>query len=65
MSAIILMATALCFFALAYRYYSAFIAVKALMLDDRNVTPAVSCNDGNVGLTLISNRGLQEIEYGA
>ena len=45
MSAIILMATALCFFALAYRYYSAFIAVKALMLDDRNVTPAVSCND--------------------
>ena len=46
MSAIILMATALCFFALAYRYYSAFIAAKVLMLDDRNVTPAVSCNDG-------------------
>jgi len=40
------MATALCFFALAYRYYSAFIAAKVLMLDDRNVTPAVSCNDG-------------------
>ena len=46
MSAIILMATALCVFALAYRYYSAFIAAKVLMLDDRNVTPAVSCNDG-------------------
>ena len=46
MSAIILLATALCVFALAYRYYSAFIAAKVLMLDDRNVTPSVSCNDG-------------------
>jgi carbon starvation protein len=46
MSAIILLATALCVFALAYRYYSAFIAAKVMMLDDRNVTPSVSCNDG-------------------
>ncbi|HUK99351.1 MAG TPA: carbon starvation protein A [Nitrospirota bacterium] len=46
MSALFLMATALCVFALAYRYYSAFIAAKVLMLDDRNITPAVSCNDG-------------------
>lgn len=36
-----------CIFILAYRYYSAFIAVKVLMLDDRNVTPAVSLNDGH------------------
>ena len=46
MSAIMLLLTALCVFVLAYRYYSAFIAAKALMLDDRNITPAVTCNDG-------------------
>jgi carbon starvation protein len=47
MSAIMLLITAVCIFVLAYRYYSAFIAAKVLMLDDRNVTPAVSCNDGH------------------
>jgi hypothetical protein len=31
---------ALCIYALAYRYYSAFIAAKALALDDRRITPA-------------------------
>ena len=31
---------ALCIYALAYRYYSAFIAAKALSLDDRRTTPA-------------------------
>jgi carbon starvation protein len=31
---------ALCVYALAYRYYSAFIAAKALALDDRRTTPA-------------------------
>jgi len=36
----------LCVFALAYRYYAAFIATKVLMLDDRNIAPSVSCNDG-------------------
>ncbi len=46
MSAIILLATALCVFALAYRYYSAFVSARVLMLDDRNITPSVSCNDG-------------------
>jgi carbon starvation protein len=46
MSAIMLLIMAVCIFVLAYRYYSAFIAAKVLMLDDRNVTPAVSCNDG-------------------
>jgi carbon starvation protein len=46
MSVIYLLASALCALALAYRYYSAFIAAKVLMLDDRNVTPAITCNDG-------------------
>jgi len=46
MSALILLVTAFCFFALAYRYYAAFIAAKVLMLDDRNIAPSVSCNDG-------------------
>ncbi|GAB7027205.1 carbon starvation CstA family protein [Geotalea toluenoxydans] len=46
MSVIYLLISALCVLALAYRYYSAFIAAKVLMLDDRNVTPAVTCNDG-------------------
>lgn len=46
MSVIYLLVSALCALALAYRYYSAFIAAKVLMLDDRNITPAVTCNDG-------------------
>jgi len=46
MSVIYLLISALCVLALAYRYYSAFIAAKVLMLDDRNITPAVTCNDG-------------------
>jgi len=46
MSAIYLMLVCLCVFALAYRYYAAFIGAKVLMLDDRNITPSVSCNDG-------------------
>ena len=39
--------TAACVFALAYRYYSAFIAAKVLMLSDLNETPAFRCNDGH------------------
>ena len=35
-----------CLFVLAYRYYSAFIAAKVLMLNDTYVTPAYRCNDG-------------------
>jgi carbon starvation protein len=35
-----------CVFILAYRYYSAFIAAKVLVLNDANVTPAYRCNDG-------------------
>jgi len=46
MSAVILMVTALCVFALAYRFYAAFIAAKIMMLDDRNIAPSISCNDG-------------------
>ena len=46
MSALYLMIGALCCFVLAYRYYAAFIAAKVLMLDDRNISPSISCNDG-------------------
>jgi len=38
---------ALCVFALGYRYYSAFIAAKALSLDDRRITPAHTLKDGH------------------
>ena len=38
---------ALCVYAIAYRYYSAFIAAKALMLDDRRTTPAHAFADGH------------------
>jgi carbon starvation protein len=38
---------ALCVLAIAYRYYSAFIAAKVLVLDSARVTPAVRLNDGN------------------
>ena len=37
----------LCVFALAYRYYSAFLAAKALSLDDRRITPAHAYADGH------------------
>jgi len=38
---------ALCVYALAYRYYSAFIAAKALALDDRRTTPGHLYPDGH------------------
>ncbi len=41
-----LLITAACVLALGYRYYSAFIAAKVLMLSDLNETPAHRCNDG-------------------
>ena len=46
MSSLYLLIGALCVFALAYRYYAAFIATKVLMLDDRNIAPSITCNDG-------------------
>lgn len=38
---------ALCVFALGYRYYSAFIAARALELDDRRTTPGHTFEDGH------------------
>jgi len=38
---------ALCVYAIGYRYYSAFIAAKALSLDDRRKTPAHAYEDGH------------------
>lgn len=37
---------ALCFFAIAYRYYSAFIASKILVLNNQKLTPAHRLQDG-------------------
>jgi carbon starvation protein len=36
----------LCVLAIAYRYYSAFLAARVLALDDRRLTPAHRLNDG-------------------
>src|SRR5262245_39698543 len=46
MNAMPLMIGVLCCLAIAYRYYSAFLAAKVAALDDSRVTPAVSMNDG-------------------
>lgn len=37
---------AVCVYSLGYRFYSAFIATRVLMLDKTRVTPAVRINDG-------------------
>src|SRR5947209_4118989 len=42
-----IMLGALCIIALAYRYYSAFIAAKVAVLDDTRVTPALTMTDGH------------------
>ena len=47
MHALPLMLGALCVLAIAYRYYSAFLAAKVLSLDDTRITPAHSHADGN------------------
>ncbi len=41
-----LLVGALCVFAIAYRWYSAFLAAKVAVLDDTRVTPAHRLNDG-------------------
>lgn len=46
MNSLWLVIVALCVFALAYRYYAAFIAAKVLMLDDSRKTPAIRLNNG-------------------
>ncbi len=40
------MVVVLCVLAIAYRYYSAFLAAKVAVLDDTRVTPAHRFNDG-------------------
>jgi len=46
MNALPLLVGALCVIAIAYRYYSAFIAAKVLALDDSRPTPAHTSYDG-------------------
>src|SRR6266478_6326629 len=46
-SALPIMIGVLCVLAIAYRYYSAFIAAKVAVLDDTRVTPAHTLNDGH------------------
>jgi carbon starvation protein len=46
MNALPIMLGALCVLALAYRYYSAFLAAKVMALDESRVTPAHTLNDG-------------------
>src|SRR2546421_4639955 len=46
MSAMPVMIAVLCLMAIAYRYYSAFVAGKVAALDDARPTPAVRLNDG-------------------
>ncbi len=42
-----LVAAAVCTYALAYRFYSAFIAARVMALDDRRATPAERLADGH------------------
>jgi len=46
MNSIVLLAIALCLFALAYRYYAAFLAAKVAVLNDKRPTPAHTMRDG-------------------
>lgn len=46
MHALPLMLLSLATMAIAYRFYSAFLAARVAVLDDANVTPAVRMNDG-------------------
>ena len=46
MSALPIMIGVLCFLAIAYRYYSAFLATKVMVLDDSRETPAHTMYDG-------------------
>jgi carbon starvation protein len=47
MSAMPIMIAVLCSLAIAYRYYSAFLAARVAMLDDARPTPAEIVNDGH------------------
>src|SRR6201995_3212930 len=46
MTAMPVMVAVLCVMAIAYRYYSAFLAARVATLDDSRVTPAVEFNAG-------------------
>src|SRR2546423_11109913 len=46
MHAMPVMIVVLCVMAIAYRFYSAFLAAKVAVLDDARPTPAVRLNDG-------------------
>ena len=46
MHALPIMIVVLCTLAIAYRYYSAFLAAKVAVLDDLRITPAHELNDG-------------------
>jgi carbon starvation protein len=46
MNTLVVLIVVLCIYALAYRYYSAFLAAKALVLDDARTTPAHEYKDG-------------------
>ncbi|HKA54985.1 MAG TPA: carbon starvation CstA family protein, partial [Candidatus Binatia bacterium] len=45
-NAIWFVAAAVCVYAIAYRFYSSFLAARVLTLDDTHVTPAERHNDG-------------------
>src|SRR2546426_6070274 len=47
MHALYIVVPALCVLAIAYRYYSAFIAARIMVLDDTRVTPAHAKYDGH------------------
>src|SRR5256714_7785077 len=47
MHAMPVMIVVLCLMAIAYRFYSAFLAAKVAVLDDSRTTPAVRLNDGH------------------
>ena len=47
MNALTLVFTALCIFALAYRFYGLFIATRVLQIDPNRPTPAVALADGH------------------
>jgi carbon starvation protein len=47
MNSLVLLIAALCVFALAYRFYAAFIAAKVLVIDKNRVTPAHELCDGH------------------
>src|SRR5665213_4175834 len=46
MTAMPLVIGVLCVMAIAYRYYSAFLAAKVAALDDSRITPAIRLDDG-------------------